>query len=294
MSYGQPIRDDEEVAYAAEVGVETWTVDSVDEIKRMARFAPGAKVLVRLHHDGSGATLPLAAKFGVSPETAVELACTAAAAGLRVIGLAWHVGSQQTDVNQYDLALATAAKVWERMLEEGLTDLKVLNMGGGLPGHYRVKPAPVETYADVITGSVRRHFGEDAPQLWMEPGRGLVADAADLHTWVKAVVPRPNGQTWVFTDALVWSGGLVENMIDEGIEFRISAPDHPHDAPTQQVVLTGPTCDSADTLRTRIPYELPADLKPGDRLVVHSTGAYCATNAALDFNGRGAVATTII
>ncbi|SNQ49827.1 hypothetical protein FRACA_380018 [Frankia canadensis] len=60
--------------------------------------------------------------------------------GLTIAGLTWHVGSQQRDPRQWDVALAAAAKVWTGMCEAGLA-VSVLNLGGGLPGSYR-EPAP--------------------------------------------------------------------------------------------------------------------------------------------------------
>jgi ornithine decarboxylase len=51
------------------------------------------------------------------------------------------------------------------------------------------------------------------------------------------------------------------------------------------VILAGPTCDSADVLYERAPYELPLSLEVGDRLRIGSTGAYTTSYAAINFNG---------
>ena len=55
--------------------------------------------------------------------------------------------------------------------------------------------------------------------------------------------------------------------------------------PGLPVVLAGPTCDSLDVLYREYRYRLPADLRPGDRLVFHATGAYTTTYASVGFNG---------
>ncbi|SNQ49828.1 conserved hypothetical protein [Frankia canadensis] len=136
---------------------------------------------------------------------------------------------------------------------------------------------------------MRRHFGAtDLPHLVIEPGRGLVADAGVTVSRVRAVLPREDGVTYVVLDAGIWNAGLVETL--GGIEYRVTAPDHPPDAPTRPVTLCGPTCDSLDRLIAREPYRLPRALTDGDRMAIWSTGAYATTLASVDFNGLPALA----
>ena len=51
------------------------------------------------------------------------------------------------------------------------------------------------------------------------------------------------------------------------------------------MVLAGPTCDSADILYDKANYQMPRDLKIGDRVRIFSTGAYTTTYSAVNFNG---------
>ena len=50
-------------------------------------------------------------------------------------------------------------------------------------------------------------------------------------------------------------------------------------------VLAGPTCDSADVMYEKRPYDLPISLEIGDKVLIEGTGAYTATYAAVAFNG---------
>ena len=70
--------------------------------------------------------------------------------------------------------------------------------------------------------------------------------------------------------------------MDEAIQYPIVASRH---GPTGPVILAGPTCDSADVLYERTPYELPLELAIGDRLEIRATGAYTTTYSAVGFNG---------
>ena len=51
------------------------------------------------------------------------------------------------------------------------------------------------------------------------------------------------------------------------------------------VVIAGPTCDEVDMLYDRSGYELPLDLKIGDRIEILSAGAYTASYSSVGFNG---------
>jgi ornithine decarboxylase len=117
-----------------------------------------------------------------------------------------------------------------------------------------------------------------------EPGRAVVADAGVLETEVLLVADREDGR-WVYLDIGVF-GGLAE-ALDEGLKYRIEVVRGQTllRGPTCEVVLAGPTCDSADALYRRHRYRLPADLRPGDRLLLLSAGAYTTTYASVGFNG---------
>jgi ornithine decarboxylase len=55
--------------------------------------------------------------------------------------------------------------------------------------------------------------------------------------------------------------------------------------PTEPVILAGPTCDSLDVLYRQHRYQLPIDLRPGDRVHFLSAGAYTASYSSVGFNG---------
>ncbi len=50
-------------------------------------------------------------------------------------------------------------------------------------------------------------------------------------------------------------------------------------------VVAGPTCDSADVLYEKVPYDLPLSLTIGDEVLIEGTGAYTTTYSAVAFNG---------
>ena len=73
------------------------------------------------------------------------------------------------------------------------------------------------------------------------------------------------------------------NGLDERLDERIHTPRE--GGLCGPVILAGPTCDSADILYRRHPYDLPLDLAIGDPLDFLSGGAYTGSVAAVAFNG---------
>ena len=75
--------------------------------------------------------------------------------------------------------------------------------------------------------------------------------------------------------------GLIETM-DESIKFPIWTEKK---GEMEEVVIAGPTCDSADIMYENYKYGLPLNLSSGDRLYWLSTGAYTTSYSAVEFNG---------
>ena len=75
--------------------------------------------------------------------------------------------------------------------------------------------------------------------------------------------------------------GLIETM-DEAIKYPIYTG---RTGELEDVVIAGPTCDSADILYENFKYQLPLNLAIGDRLYFLSTGAYTSSYSSVEFNG---------
>lgn len=284
ISYGNTIKKRSEIAQAYAQGVRLFAFDAADELDKLADEAPGSKVYCRILVENEGADWPLSRKFGCSLGMARDLLMEARAKGLEAHGVSFHVGSQQTDPGQWDLAIGRAAMVFTDLREAGL-DLRMLNIGGGFPARYRGDDLPeIEDYAEAIMDSVRRHFGNAVPELIMEPGRSIVAEAGVIQSEV-VLVSRKTDEAdeprWVYLDVGKF-GGLAETQ-GESIRYPLRTPyDGGNEGP---VVIAGPTCDGADVLYEKAGYTLPLALGTGDRIELLSAGAYTAPYASQGFNG---------
>lgn len=284
ISFGSTIKKQADIAGAYARGVRLFAFDAEAELRKIAAAAPGAEVFCRLLIETSGAEWPLSRKFGCDLASACELLVLARTLGLRPCGVSFHVGSQQTDVAQFDVGIAAAAHVFDALAADGIA-LDLLNLGGGFPARYREPVPPLDAYATAIRRSLQRHFGPRAGRLRLvaEVGRALVAEAGVIDAEVVLIAQKSiaDERRWVYLDVGVFNG-LIE-AVGEAIRFPIrTARDG---GPTMPVVLAGSTCDSFDVMYDRAGYVLPASLAVGDRVQILSTGAYTYTYSSVEFNG---------
>ncbi len=282
ISFGNTIKKQKDIAWAYEQGVRLFAFDSDAELDKLIAVAPGASVFCRLLTDCGGAEWPLSHKFGCAPAMAAALLLRARDAGMDACGLSFHVGSQQTNLAQWDAVLAEVAKLFRRLRDDGL-ELRLVNLGGGFPTTYRRAVPTPDAYGQAIMGAMTRHFGNHLPEMIIEPGRGLAGSAGVIQAEVVLISRKDYDERkrWVYLDIGKF-GGLAETM-DEAIRYEIATPRD--GGATGPVVLAGPTCDSADVMYEKTSYQMPLDLRVGDLVRILGTGAYTSSYSAVNFNG---------
>ncbi len=287
ISFGNTIKKERDIVRALELGVRLFAVDCEAEVEKIARAkaATGAedvRVFCRILCDGAGAEWPLSRKFGCVPEMAIEVLEHAHRVGLESYGVSFHVGSQQRNTEAWDGALASASAIFRACAERGI-HLSMVNLGGGFPAKYLRSIPAVEAYGQSIFQALSRHFGNRLPETIIEPGRGMVGGAGAIKAEVVLISKKHEDDDvrWVYLDIGKF-GGLAETM-EEAIRYPIRTP-RDGDA-TGACIIAGPTCDSADVLYEKTPYELPISLQIGDEVLIEGAGAYTTTSSAVWFNG---------
>ena len=283
ISFGNTIKKERDIARAFALGIRLFAVDCQAEVEKIARAAPGAKVFCRILFDCAGAEWPLSRKFGCEPAMAVDVLEHAHRLGLEPYGVSFHVGSQQRNQQAWDSALASAAAIFRECGERGM-NLSMVNLGGGFPTKYLKNVPTVKTYGAAIFRALRKHFGNAHPGddhragprhgrqcrrhrgrgragLEEEPG-GRGALGLSRHRQVR----RPRRDAWTKRSATRSRRRVTAT--------RLGA-----------CVIAGPTCDSADVMYEKQPYQLPVSLEIGDKVLIEGTGAYTATYSAVAFNG---------
>lgn len=286
MSYGNTIKKEVDIAYAFERGIRLFSTDSLSDIEKLARKAPGAKINFRLLLDGSGADWPLSRKFGAHPDMVYQLVKHAKELGLIPYGISFHVGSQQRDIGQWDSAIALVRYLFDAFSADGI-ELECINLGGGFPAQYIKPTQDVPVYAEQILKYIHEDFPNKKLDIIIEPGRSLVAEVVLI-----SKKSDTNRTRWIYLDIGKF-GGLIETT-DEAIKYPIIFAGQKEDETWTEVVLAGPTCDSADILYENFKYKAPSNLKEGDRVYILTTGAYTMSYSAISFNGFPPLAAYIL
>ena len=258
-----------EYADAFERGVHV-TVDNVQPLDEHPDIFADEEIFVRVDpgegqgHHHKVRTAGAQSKFGVVPDDLERLRAAADRAGATVVGLHAHVGSGITDEGTW----ATLVDVLATLAGD-FPDARTINVGGGLGVSGRSGSPPLDF------GALNEALGEAAarhPQydLWMEPGRYLVAEAGVLLARVtqtktkKGVryVGLDTGMNSLLRPALYGAHHEIVNLSRLDADSSITAD------------VVGPICETGDVLGhdRRLP-----PTEPGDTLLVATVGAYGAS-----------------
>lgn len=264
MAFSNPIKAPWEIEEGHRLGIRLHGADSEEEIKKLARLAPGSDVYARIDVPNKGSVWPLSGKFGVEKHEAARLLVEAKRLGLNPVGVTFHVGSQCLNPDNWATAIDFSREVFHACESEGIK-LSILNLGGGLPAMENMtNPPRVEEISKGIMERIERDF-DPSVRVLIEPGRHLVATAGTLTATVIGQANR-RGEEWLYLDLGVYNG-LME--IHEKFPYEVRT-DHP-DREKRSYVMAGPTCDSVDVIFHDI--SLPR-LEGGDRVHFMNAGAY--------------------
>jgi len=255
-----------EYAWAVAAGL-TVTLDNLYPLRAWPELFRGAGVFVRIDtgrghgHHQHVRTAGQHAKFGVPLFEMEELARLAAAAGARLVGLHAHTGSgifaSETWVEVAECLAQVAAR---------FPDVRVLDLGGGFGVPDKASRRPVDLAA---LGAALRAFRGRNPrfELWLEPGRYLVAAAGVLLARVTQLKGKGSKQ---YLGIATGMNSLIRPALYGAHHdiFNLTRLDAPVEA-TYEVV--GPICESADVLGHE--RALPA-CHEGDVMLIATAGAY--------------------
>ena len=271
-------KSDEELRAAAEAGVSLVVLDALDEIERAAEAGVG-QVLVRATpgidaetHDAIK-TAHHGSKFGLPPEQTLAAIEHGRDAGLDVVGLHVHIGSQLLELGAARMTVDWLGGFAAECRAQLDWIPSVVDLGGGLGIQYvEEEPAPspaqfVETLGARIARAWELH-DLPLPRLVLEPGRSLIGRAGLTLYRVGVVKQASEATTYVAVD-----GGMSDNPRPQlyGARYTAVLANRVDDPPSGAFCVCGKHCESGDVLIDRV--ELP-EPRRGDLLAVPATGAY--------------------
>lgn len=280
-------KTDEDIAYAMEKGIGYFVADNVEEVKAVekeaARRGIKQKLLLRLtpgidpHTYEAIATGKVDSKFGTPIETGqadeiVEF--TLKQEHILLEGFHCHVGSQVFGEDIFERAAVVMLEFIAAMRDKYGYTARVLDLGGG----YGVRYIESDPYLDIeikvgqVAASIKetcRRLNLEMPEIHMEPGRSIVADAGMTLYTVGTVKKIPGYKNYVSIDggmpdnprfALYRSSYtcLPANKMDEKCDFECS--------------VVGRCCESGDIIQEHV--MMPESIGRYDTVAVCTTGAY--------------------
>ncbi|GLQ94798.1 bifunctional aspartate kinase/diaminopimelate decarboxylase [Dyella acidisoli] len=245
----------------------TVSLDSLYPLEHWGDVFRGREIVLRLdlgrglgHHEkvrtgGSGS------KFGLPVDQLDAFLRLADAHGVTVRGLHAHLGSGILDVKHWSEVYSQLATIAER-----IGSVAFLDIGGGLgvpshPGEAQLDIAALEETLRKVKAAYPHY------QLWMEPGRYLVADAGVLIT---RVTQQKGKGSWRYLGVDTGMNSLIRPALYDAWHeiVNLTRLDEPATALYQVV---GPICESGDVIGSdrRLP-----EAQEGDVVLVAQAGAY--------------------
>ena len=270
--YSNPVKSRESITCAGAKGVQWYVIDSVEELKKIQSIKADARLYLRIDTPNIGSDWPLGGKFGAHASEVRDIIATAAKLKADLAGVAFHVGSQCRNPENWRVGIEKSRAIFDQMTKVGLNP-RLLNIGGGFPVRH-VKPIPaIEVIGEVVNRALDAF--PPAVKVIAEPGRFLVSDAGYFVCRIMGTATR-GSKRWMHLDAGLF-GGIIETA--EGLKYKVRTDRAGPDIPWN---VAGPTCDSIDVVMRDEP--LPSDLQEGDYIYLKNAGAY-TTAYASNFNG---------
>jgi ornithine decarboxylase len=289
LCFMHPVKAEEAIAEAYfEHNVRTFSLDTAEELDKIVRAtatdgvaATDLNLLVRIRVSSDHSKLSLASKFGAdSRDVSALLMATRQAAD--ALGICFHVGSQA-------MTPAAFAEAMERVraaIVEAAVTVDIVDVGGGFPSSYPgMEPPPLDNFFAVIHAAFESLPVSYSSELWCEPGRALCAEYASL---IVRVEKRRGDELYINDGAY----GALFDAAHIGWRYPVQLlRERPSQVRPMSFSFYGPTCDDLD--RMAGPFDLPADIGPGDYIEIGMLGAYgCAMRT--QFNGFGVTAAEIV
>lgn len=279
-------KTDEDIAYALENNVGHFVVDNLSELDRIDEIAEEmgktASVLLRLspgidpHTFAAVVTGSVDCKFGIAIETgqaeqALKYALTKK--NITLDGVHAHIGSQIFEIEPFCDEAKIMVGFLSEMKEKLGFECKILNLGGGFGTKY-VEGQPiidVESFIREIAKYVKSEVeksGINYPQIYMEPGRSIVADTCLTLYTVGGTKEIPGFKNYVSVD-----GGMSDNprYALYGSEYTVCLASRVNDENNFECTVAGRCCESGDLIQEKVLLPKP---NRGDILAVLVTGAY--------------------
>ncbi|CAL1298493.1 unnamed protein product [Larinioides sclopetarius] len=177
--YAHPFKSNAFLRYAAAVNVDLMTFDCEQELHKIKKIFPQARLVIRISIPDVPAAFPLSNKFGCTVKEAQKLLVMAQNLHLNVEGVSFHVGSLCEQPFAFAKAIKMAREVFDMAEDKGY-HFTLLDLGGGFPGSSESLDI-FDKMCYYITKALDEHFPQGCGiQVIAEPGCYITCSAFTL------------------------------------------------------------------------------------------------------------------
>lgn len=280
-------KTDADIEYAIKNGVGCFVADNEEELYAIDRIAGelGVKqnIMFRLtpgidpHTFAAVTTGKVDSKFGSAIQTGKAEDITAKALkcdNIELIGFHCHVGSQVFDSDVYIRSAEIMLEFTAFVKEKYGYEARCLDLGGGYGVRYTNADPVINITENILSvgEAITKKCAElniNVPEVSMEPGRSIVADAGMTLYTVGSLKKIPGFINYVSID-----GGMTDNVryAMYGSAYTLLPANKMNEKPDMVCSVVGRCCESGDIIQPGV--EMPSSIRRGDIIAVLTTGAY--------------------
>ena len=276
-----------EMSYLMKEGVRM-NIDSLSQLEKLLTHTVPKVISLRVNPEvGAGhhehvITAGPDVKFGIWEGQALEGYKMALGAGVPRFGIQMHIGSGIMDVNHYVKAVGRLLEIAQHVAESVGIVFDFIDIGGGIGVPYRPEEPEIDLdlFSETLFGFIKEKLVEynlGEPEIWVEPGRYLVAESGVILTRVTTLKSTP-GKTFVGVDA--GFNTLIRPAMYGSYHHIINASGLNNPVKTYDVY--GPLCESGDIFARGREIQ---EIEEGDLLAIMNAGAY-GFSMASNYNTR--------
>jgi len=277
--YANPVKSFEYLLYAKDNGVDLMTFDSIEELNKIHKFFPEARLILRIKTDNKNAKCKLSLKFGMEKREIPNAIAVCGKLGLNLVGISFHIGSNLSDIQSLFTALEDAHHAFETALKFDIK-MSILDIGGGYM--YDLLRKNYKTINSTIDRLFLKDPRFDGMRVIAEPGRYF---SQSSHTLVLNIIgkktedeSRDRSIKYYLNDGIY---GSMNNLERDYADIELKPVDEKKGRRNFSTIFFGPTCDSYDTIYEKVDFP---NCEVGDWIYIENMGAYTKAGAC-EFNG---------
>ncbi|KAI9296350.1 hypothetical protein K502DRAFT_289664 [Neoconidiobolus thromboides FSU 785] len=292
--YANPCKQVSHLRFARQNSVKKMTFDNLEELHKTHKYYPDAELYLRILPMDCNSKVPFGEKFGAEVNgSCVDLLKTAKELNLNVTGISFHVGSDCLNPQSYVETIRRSKLVFDQAKKLDI-NIKVLDIGGGFPGHQNKKEF-IEI-AKAVTEALDLYYQKEDVSFIAEPGRFFAASYFTLATTVigKRVCEsnddyKSKSIMYYLNDGVFKSfaeGAFIPQILYKPRILKRGDEIYPKIESTENDVecsLWGPALGAKDKINIEKGLKLP-ELKLEDWLYFENMGSY-STCFNMEFNG---------